>query len=160
MTELTHINEKGEARMVDVTQKGETVRQAIAIGGVRMKPATLDKIKHQGLKKGDVLAVARLAGIMAAKRTPDLIPLCHPILLSNVAVGFELTPPDFIKITATVKSSGKTGVEMEALVAASASALTIYDMCKSIDRGMTIENIYLESKKGGKSGTYQRGENG
>lgn len=160
MTELTHINEKGEARMVDVTQKGETVRQAIAIGGVRMKPATLDKIKQQGLKKGDVLAVARLAGIMAAKRTPDLIPLCHPILLSNVAVDFELTPPDFIKITATVKSSGKTGVEMEALVAASASALTIYDMCKSIDRGMTIENIYLESKKGGKSGTYQRGENG
>ena len=160
MTELTHINEKGEARMVDVTQKDETVRQAIAIGGVRMKPATLDKIKQQGLKKGDVLAVARLAGIMAAKRTPDLIPLCHPILLSNVAVDFELTPPDFIKITATVKSSGKTGVEMEALVAASASALTIYDMCKSIDRGMTIENIYLESKKGGKSGTYQRGENG
>jgi len=160
MTELTHINEKGKARMVDVTQKGETVRQAIAIGGVRMKPATLDKIKQQGLKKGDVLAVARLAGIMAAKRTPDLIPLCHPILLSNVAVDFELTPPDFIKITATVKSSGKTGVEMEALVAASASALTIYDMCKSIDRGMTIENIYLESKKGGKSGTYQRGENG
>jgi len=160
MTELTHVNEKGEARMVDVTQKGETVRQAIAIGGVRMKPATLDKIKQQGLKKGDVLAVARLAGIMAAKRTPDLIPLCHPILLSNVAVDFELTPPDFIKITATVKSSGKTGVEMEALVAASASALTIYDMCKSIDRGMTIENIYLESKKGGKSGTYQRGENG
>ncbi|MBA7467618.1 Cyclic pyranopterin monophosphate synthase [subsurface metagenome] len=160
MTELTHVNEKGEARMVDVTQKGETVRQAIAIGGVRMKPATLDKIKQQGLKKGDVLAVARLAGIMAAKRTPDLIPLCHPILLSNVAVDFELTPPDFIKITATVKSSGKTGVEMEALVAASASALTIYDMCKSIDRGMTIENIYLESKQGGKSGTYQRGENG
>lgn len=160
MTELTHVNEKGEARMVDVTQKSETVRQAIAIGGVRMKPATLDKIKQQGLKKGDVLAVARLAGIMAAKRTPDLIPLCHPILLSNVAVDFELTPPDFIKITATVKSSGKTGVEMEALVAASASALTIYDMCKSIDRGMTIENIYLESKKGGKSGTYQRGENG
>ncbi len=160
MTELTHVNEKGEARMVDVTQKGETVRQAIAIGGVRMKPATLGKIKQQGLKKGDVLAVARLAGIMAAKRTPDLIPLCHPILLSNVAVDFELTPPDFIKITATVKSSGKTGVEMEALVAASASALTIYDMCKSIDRGMTIENIYLESKKGGKSGTYQRGENG
>jgi cyclic pyranopterin phosphate synthase len=160
MTELTHVNEKGEARMVDVTQKGETVRQAIAIGGVRMKPATLDKIKQQGLKKGDVLAVARLAGIMAAKRTPDLIPLCHPILLSNVAVDFKLTPPDFIKITATVKSSGKTGVEMEALVAASASALTIYDMCKSIDRGMTIENIYLESKKGGKSGTYQRGENG
>ncbi len=160
MTELTHVNEKGEARMVDVTQKGETVRQAVAIGGVRMKPATLDKIKQQGLKKGDVLAVARLAGIMAAKRTPDLIPLCHPILLSNVAVDFELTPPDFIKITATVKSSGKTGVEMEALVAASASALTIYDMCKSIDRGMTIENIYLESKKGGKSGTYQRGENG
>jgi cyclic pyranopterin phosphate synthase len=158
--ELTHINEKGEARMVDVSQKDETERQAVATGGVRMKPATLDKIKQQGIKKGDVLAVARVAGIMAAKRTPELIPLCHTILLSNVAVDFELIPPDFIKITATVKSTGKTGVEMEALVAVSASALTIYDMCKAIDRGMTIESIYLESKEGGKSGTYRRGENG
>ena len=160
MSELTHINEKGEARMVDVSQKDETVRQAVATGGVRMKPATLDKIKQQKIKKGDVLAVARIAGIMAAKRTPELIPLCHPILLSNVAVDLELIPPDFIKITATVISTGKTGVEMEALVAVSASALTIYDMCKAIDRGMTIESIYLESKEGGKSGTYRRVENG
>jgi len=160
MSELTHINEKGEARMVDVSQKDETVRQAVAMGGVRMKPVTLDKIKQQQIKKGDVLAVARIAGIMAAKRTPELIPLCHPILLSNVAVDLELIPPDFIKITATVISTGKTGVEMEALVAVSASALTIYDMCKAIDRGMTIESIYLESKEGGKSGTYRRVENG
>ena len=160
MEELTHINEKGEARMVDVSQKDETVRQAVATGGVRMKPATLDKIKQQEIKKGDVLAVARVAGIMAAKRTPELIPLCHPILLSNAAVDLELIPPDFIKITARVISTGKTGVEMEALVAVSASALTIYDMCKAVDRGMTIESIYLESKEGGKSGTYRRGKNG
>ncbi len=160
MEELTHINEKGEARMVDVSQKDETARQAVAVGGVRMKPATLDKIRQQQIKKGDVLAVARVAGIMAAKKTPELIPLCHTILLSNVAVDFELVPPDFIKITATAKSTGKTGVEMEALVAVSASALTVYDMCKAVDRGMTIESIYLESKEGGKSGTYRRGENG
>jgi cyclic pyranopterin phosphate synthase len=160
MEELTHINKRGEARMVDISQKDETERQAVAIGGVRMKPATLDKIRQQGIKKGDVLAVARVAGIMAAKKTPELIPLCHTILLNNVSVDFELIPPDFIKITATAKSTGKTGVEMETLVAVSASALTIYDMCKAIDRGMTIESIYLESKEGGKSGAYRRGEHG
>ncbi len=156
MSELTHLNEKGEARMVDVSHKDETVRRAVAIGGIRMKPATLDKIKQQEIKKGDVLAVARVAGIMAAKRTPELIPLCHPILLSKVAVDLELIPPDYIKIKATVVSTGKTGVEMEALTAVFTSALTIYDMCKAIDRGMTIESIYLESKEGGKSGSYIR----
>lgn len=158
MTELTHVDAKGKARMVDVTGKSDTVREAVAVAGVRMKPETLGKIRQQGLKKGDVLAVARVAGIMAAKETPHLIPLCHPILVSNSAVEFELVGDDYIRITATVKSSGKTGVEMEALVAASVSALTIYDMCKAIDRGMTIEQIYLETKRGGKSGTYIRGE--
>ena len=154
--ELSHVNSKGEAKMVDVSQKGDTVREAVASGGVRMKPATLEKIRQNQLKKGDVLAVARVAGIMAAKRTPDLIPLCHPILVSDITVGFDFVGQDFIKITATAKSIGKTGVEMEALVAASVSALTIYDMCKAVDRGMTIEQICLESKKGGKSGTYLR----
>jgi cyclic pyranopterin phosphate synthase len=154
--ELSHVNSKGEARMVDVSQKGDTVRQAVAVGGVRMKPATLEKIRQNQLKKGDVLAVARVAGIMAAKRTPELIPLCHPILVSDITVSFDFVDQDFIKIMATAKSIGKTGVEMEAMVAASVSALTIYDMCKAIDRGMTIEQIYLESKSGGKSGTYVR----
>ncbi len=158
MTELTHVNAKGKARMVDISHKGDTRRQAVAVGGVRMKPTTLDKIRQQELKKGDVLAVARVAGIMAAKRTPELIPLCHPILISDIALDLDFIGDDSIKITATVKSSGQTGVEMEALVAVSVSALTIYDMCKAVDRGMTIENIFLESKQGGKSGTYLRGE--
>jgi cyclic pyranopterin phosphate synthase len=158
MAELTHLNAKGEARMVDVGQKGDTERQAVAVGGVRMQPATLAKIRQQGLKKGDVLAVARVAGIMAAKKTPELIPLCHTILLSNVAVGFDFVGDDFIKITATVKSTGHTGVEMEALVAVAISGLTIYDMCKAIDRGMQLEQVYLLSKQGGKSGRYSKGE--
>ena len=121
-----------------------------------MKPGTLEQIKSASLKKGDVLAVARVAGIIAAKKTPDLIPLCHPILIDDIAIDFDLSGNDAIGITATAKSTGKTGVEMEALVAATVSALTIYDMCKSVDRGMTIAEIYLESKKGGKSGTYHR----
>lgn len=158
MAELTHLNAKGEARMVDVGQKGETERQAVAVGGVRMQPATLAKIRQQGLKKGDVLAVARVAGIMAAKKTPELIPLCHTILLDNVAVGFDFVGDDFIKITATASSTGRTGVEMEALVAVAISGLTIYDMCKAIDRGMTVEQVYLVSKQGGKSGRYLRKE--
>ena len=153
---LTHVNAKGEARMVDVTQKGESEREAVAIGRIRMKPATLEQIKRAGLAKGDVLAVARVAGIMAAKRTPHLIPLCHPILVSNVVIEFDFVGDNSVKITARVKSTGQTGVEMEALVAVSISALTIYDMCKAIDREMTIEELYLESKKGGKSGTYLR----
>lgn len=158
MTELSHINSSGEARMVDIGNKADTVREAVARGRVRMKPATLEQVKTNQMKKGDVLAVARVAGIMAAKRTPDLIPLCHTILIDDVSVEFELSGEDCIEITARAKSTGKTGVEMEALVAASISALTIYDMCKAVDKGMTIEEIYLDSKTGGKSGTYQRKE--
>jgi len=156
MTKLTHLNSKGEARMVDVSQKGDTEREAVARGRVMMKPTTLEQIKTAGLKKGDVLAVARVAGIMAAKKTPHLIPLCHPVLIDSIAIEFDLSGNDSIGITARVKSTGKTGVEMEAMVAASVTALTIYDMGKSIDRGMTITDIYLKSKKGGKSGTYRR----
>jgi len=156
MTELTHLSPRGEARMVDVGQKDDTEREAVARGRVVMKPTTLEQIRTVGLKKGDVLAVARVAGIMAAKKTPELIPLCHPILISDIAVEFDLSADDSIGITARAKSIGKTGVEMEALVAASVAALTIYDMGKSVDRGMTITEISLESKKGGKSGIYRR----
>ncbi len=156
MNKLTHVNSRGEARMVDVGQKGDTEREAVAKGRVVMKPTTLEQIRTDGLEKGDVLAVARVAGIMAAKKTPDLIPLCHPILISNIAIEFDLSGNESIEITATVKSTGKTGVEMEALVAVSVAALTIYDMGKSIDKAMTIAEIYLENKRGGKSGTYQR----
>lgn len=156
---LSHIGPTGEARMVDIGQKGDTEREAVARGRVVMKPSTLQLIKTAGLEKGDVLALARVAGIMAAKKTPDLIPLCHPLLLNNVAVDFDLSRDDSVEITAKVKSTGRTGVEMEALVAVSVAALTIYDMAKSVDRGMTITEICLESKKGGKSGTYQRKKN-
>jgi cyclic pyranopterin phosphate synthase len=156
MTSLTHLDSEGKARMVDVGQKGDTEREAVAKGKVIMKPATLQLIKAGGLEKGDVLSVARIAGIMAAKNTPHLIPLCHPLLINNIAIEFDLAGDDSIEITARVRSTGKTGVEMEALVAASVSALTIYDMCKSVDRAMTIAGIYLESKSGGKSGTYRR----
>ncbi|MFC2038979.1 cyclic pyranopterin monophosphate synthase MoaC [Chloroflexota bacterium] len=156
MDELTHLNKGGEARMVDVGQKEVTVREAIASGRVIMKPETLGQIKDASLKKGDVLAVARVAGIMAAKKTPELIPLCHPILIDEITIDFDLSATDSVGITATSRSSGKTGVEMEAMVAASVAALTIYDMGKSVDRGMTITEIRLESKKGGKSGTYLR----
>ena len=158
MDRLTHVDAKGEARMVNVGAKGKTEREATAKGKVIMKPTTLEQIKMAGLKKGNVLAVAQVAGIMAAKKTPDLIPLCHPILINDVIIEFDLAANDTIGITATVKSSGKTGVEMEALVATSAAALTIYDMAKAIDKGMTISEIYLKSKTGGKSGTYRREE--
>ena len=158
MTELSHVNSDGEARMVDVSQKTDTVREAVARGRVLMKPETLKLVKANEIKKGDVLAVARVAGITAAKRTPDLIPLCHTLLLDNVSVDFDLSGDDSIEITARAKSTGKTGVEMEALVAASVSALTIYDMCKAVDKGMMLNGIYLESKTGGKSGTYRRKE--
>ena len=158
MTKLTHVNSKGEARMVDVSQKADTEREAVAKGRVMMKLTTLEQIKKTGLEKGDVLSVARVAGIMAAKKTPDLIPLCHPLLIGNIVIEFDLARDDSVGITARVKSTGKTGVEMEALVAVSVSALTIYDMCKSIDREMTIAEICLESKKGGKSGTYRKKE--
>jgi cyclic pyranopterin phosphate synthase len=156
MTELSHVNSSGEARMVDIGKKADTVREAVARGTVVMKPSTLEQVKANTLKKGDVLAVARVAGIMATKKTPELIPLCHTILLDEVAVDFDMSGEDCIGITARAKSTGKTGAEMEALVAASVSALTIYDMCKAVDKGMIIKEIYLESKTGGKSGTYRR----
>jgi len=158
MPELTHVNAAGEARMVDVSPKGETEREAVATGGVRMLPETQAKIRQMSIKKGDVLSVARIAGIMAAKKTTELIPLCHTLLLEEVAVNFDFVGEDYIKVTSTVKCTGKTGVEMEALTAASVSCLTIYDMCKAIDRGMTIESVRLEKKSGGKSGTYVMGE--
>jgi cyclic pyranopterin phosphate synthase len=153
MNDLTHLDAEGHARMVDVGTKDETQREAVARGVVLMRPETLQKIVEGGMPKGDVLAVARIAGIMAAKRTPDLIPLCHPLLLTHVAV--DLTPDlaaSALQIQATVRTTGKTGVEMEALTAVSAAALTIYDMCKAIDRGMRISDIRLAQKRGGRSG--------
>jgi cyclic pyranopterin phosphate synthase len=153
---LTHIDGSGRPRMVDISAKADTARVAIAKGLVRMQPATFKAIMRGGTAKGDVLSVAQLAGIMAAKKTPDLIPLCHPILISNVSVSF--TPDQAsstIEITATVESTGKTGVEMEALTAVSVAALAIYDMVKAVDRAMKIENIRLVKKSGGKSGTIK-----
>jgi cyclic pyranopterin phosphate synthase len=156
MEELTHMDASGRPRMVDVTGKPDTQREAVAKGLVRMKPATLDLIKEGRLAKGDVLEVAQLAGIMAAKETPRLIPLCHPVLIGDSRVEFNLDEAEStVEITATVKSSGKTGVEMEALTAVAVTALTIYDMCKAVDRGMRIEDIRLVSKSGGKSGTIK-----
>jgi cyclic pyranopterin phosphate synthase len=153
---LTHMDDAGRPRMVDVTGKADTVRIAVARGMVRMQPATFQLIKQGGTAKGDALSVAQLAGIMAAKRTPDLIPLCHSILIGNVAIEFKLDEANsVIEITATVESTGKTGVEMEALTATAVTALTIYDMCKAVDRGMKIENIRLVRKSGGKSGTIE-----
>jgi cyclic pyranopterin monophosphate synthase len=142
--------------MVDVGSKSDTEREAVATGRVNMKPDTLKQIKAASLKKGDALAVARVAGIMAAKKTPDLIPLCHPILTNEITVDFDLSAEDSIGITAIVKCLGKTGAEMEAMVAASVAALAIYDMGKSVDRGMTITDVSLKSKSGGKSGVYRR----
>jgi cyclic pyranopterin phosphate synthase len=152
--ELTHIDASGRPRMVDVTQKPETQREAVARGVVRMKASTLDLLKRGEIVKGDVLAVAQLAGIMAAKQTPNLIPLCHPVLIGDVKVEFNLDEENsVVEITTTAKSTGKTGVEMEALTATAVAALTIYDMCKAVDRGIRIENIRLIRKSGGKSGT-------
>jgi cyclic pyranopterin phosphate synthase len=145
--------------MVDVTGKAETERQAVAEGKVRMKPATLELIRRGEIAKGDVLSCAQTAGIMAAKETPHLIPLCHPLLLTNVAVEFYLPENgDFVKITAAAKGVGKTGFEMEAMVAVSVSALTIYDMCKAADRSMEIEGIRLIRKSGGRGGVYLANE--
>jgi len=150
---LTHIDELGRPRMVDVTRKLDTQREAIARGVVRMKASTFDLLKKGEIAKGDVLVVAQLAGIMAAKQTPNLIPLCHPILIGDAKVEFDLDEENsVVEITTTVKSTGKTGVEMEALTATAVAALTIYDMCKAVDRGMKIENIRLTRKSGGKSG--------
>lgn len=156
MSSLTHFDESGASRMVDVGAKPETQRTARASGLVRMQPATLNLIRDRKLAKGDVCEVARLAGIMAAKKTADLIPLCHPLPLTSVTLDFAFVEPDALQIEAVVTVFGRTGVEMEALAAVSVSALTVYDMCKSADRGMTIEQIRLEEKTGGKSGTFAR----
>lgn len=155
MNKLSHIDKSGAASMVDVSDKATTTRIAVAMGYVTMQPATLKLIIEGALKKGDVLSVARIAGIMAAKRTHELIPLCHPLLISKIAI--ELMPNEAnssINVTATVKISGQTGVEMEALTAVSVACLTIYDMAKSADKDMRIEGIRLLSKTGGKSGVY------
>lgn len=155
-TQLTHLDEQGAARMVDVGDKAHTERVAVAESVIAMQPETLDLIVSGGHKKGDVLATARIAGIMAAKRTGDLIPMCHPLMLTRVKV--DLTPqqdPAAIRITAECALKGQTGVEMEALTAASVAALTIYDMCKAVDRGMVIEQTRLLKKSGGKSGDWQ-----
>ncbi|KAB8142058.1 cyclic pyranopterin monophosphate synthase MoaC [Chloroflexia bacterium SDU3-3] len=153
MADLTHLDAEGHAHMVDVGAKDVTQREAVARGAVRMLPATLQRIVAGDMPKGDVLAVARVAGIMAAKRAWEIIPLCHPLLLTHVAVDLAPGPDgDALLIEATVRTSGKTGVEMEALSAVSAAALTIYDMCKAVDRGMQITDIRLAQKRGGRSG--------
>ncbi len=155
MAELTHFDAKGKSRMVDVSDKDETERIAVAAASIVMAPDTMKLITEGGVKKGDVLSVARLAGIMGAKKTPDLIPLCHPLALSSVEVDLVCDPErNAVDITATCKVTGRTGVEMEALTAAAVAALTVYDMCKAVDRGMRITEIRLIHKSGGKSGTY------
>jgi cyclic pyranopterin phosphate synthase len=156
MSELTHFDPSGASRMVDTSGKPDTAREARASAVVRLRPETLALIRDRKLAKGDVFEVARLAGIMAAKKTSDLIPLCHPLPITGVTVDFAPQEADALHIAATVKVFGKTGVEMEALTAVSVAALTVYDMCKSVDRGMTIESIRLEEKSGGKSGHFVR----
>ncbi|MFZ2319003.1 MAG: cyclic pyranopterin monophosphate synthase MoaC [Pseudomonas sp.] len=155
---LTHLDAHGHANMVDVTDKALTQREAVAEARVRMRPQTLQMIVQGGHPKGDVFAVARIAGIQAAKKTSDLIPLCHPLLLSSVKVLLQAEGEDCVLITASCKLAGQTGVEMEALTAASVAALTIYDMCKAVDRGMVIEQVRLLEKLGGKSGHYRHGD--
>ena len=156
-SKLTHLDDAGRASMVDVGAKPETERRAVATGQIRMAPATLAAIVEGDMPKGDVFAVARIAGIQAAKQTSSLIPLCHPLMLSSIKV--ELEPDNQlpgVRITATCKVKGQTGVEMEALTAASVAALTVYDMCKAIDRGMVVEAVQLEQKQGGASGDWLR----
>jgi len=156
MEELTHIDASGRPRMVDVTQKPDTQREAVAKCLVRMKVTTLERLKKGNMPKGDVLAVAQLAGIMAAKQTPHIIPLCHPVLIGDVKIEFSLDEENgTVEITTAVKSLGKTGVEMEALTATAITALTIYDMCKAVDRRIQIESLRLIRKSGGKSGTIK-----
>lgn len=164
MSEFTHFNESGRARMVDVSEKASTERVAVARARVVLNPETLHAIQRGGIAKGDVLAVAQVAGVMGAKRTPDLIPMCHPVLLTSVDITFkEESQPDpegrcAITVTATAKTTGPTGVEMEAMTAVSVAALTIYDMCKAIDKSITFGEVCLLSKSGGKSGAYLRSE--
>lgn len=155
MANFTHFNQDGEAIMVDVSQKDITMRIAIAEGSIKVNQEVFRSIKEQTNKKGDVLAVARIAGIMAAKKTSDMIPLCHPLFITKVTIDFELNEENYmIKAIATTKVNGKTGVEMEALHAVSVTLLTIYDMCKAIDKSMEISDIRLLHKEGGKSGVY------
>lgn len=157
--DFTHINEQGRAKMVDVSEKLETIREAVAAGSIFMKPETLQKIQDGGIKKGDVLSVAQVGGIMAAKNTAHLIPMCHPILISGCDISFLIDKErSALHITATVKNTGQTGVEMEALTAVSITALTVYDMCKAVDREMNISDIRLLEKSGGKSGVFKRSE--
>jgi cyclic pyranopterin phosphate synthase len=156
MSELTHFDDQGASRMVDTSAKPETLREARASGVVRMAPATAALIRTQALAKGDVLEVARLAGIMAAKRTGELIPLCHPLPITGATLDFFWEGDDLLRIEAAVRVFGRTGVEMEALTAVTVAALTIYDMCKAVDRVMTIERVRLEEKSGGRSGTFRR----
>ena len=156
MADFTHIDQDGNAIMVDVSDKQQTERIATAKGSIIMKPETLALIQAGGLKKGDVLGVAQLAGIMGAKRTPDLIPLCHPLALTSVKVELSCNPEqNAVDITATCKLKGRTGVEMEALSAVSVAALTVYDMCKAVDKGMRLTDIRLVHKSGGKSGIFE-----
>ncbi|MGH2616490.1 MAG: cyclic pyranopterin monophosphate synthase MoaC [Thermomicrobiales bacterium] len=150
---LTHFDRAGRARMVDVGGKPETDRIAVASGRVRMQPSTVELVQQGRAAKGDVLAVAQVAAVMGAKRTPDLIPMCHPLMLTRIDIAFDLTE-DVIGIEATVATRGQTGVEMEALTAVATAALTVYDMLKAVDRGMTIEEIRLEQKSGGRSGAW------
>ncbi len=157
MSKLTHFDNRGRARMVDVSAKPTTAREAVAGGSVTMKKATLKLIRDGQISKGDVLGVARIAGIMAAKKTPGIIPMCHPLNITSVDVAFEYGgKSDAIHIEARVRTKGRTGVEMEALTAVAAAALTIYDMCKAVDREMVISDILLLEKRGGKSGTFKR----
>jgi cyclic pyranopterin phosphate synthase len=164
MAEFTHFNEAGRARMVDVSAKDSSERIATAQARILLLPETLEKIQRGKIAKGDVLSVAQVAGVMGAKKTPDLIPMCHPILLTSVDIAFKEEPqPDpngrcSITITATAKTTGPTGVEMEAMTAVTVAALTVYDMCKAVDRGMSLSEVYLLSKSGGKSGTYIRND--
>jgi cyclic pyranopterin phosphate synthase len=158
MSELTHFDESGASRMVDTSAKPETLRVARASGQVRMALATAKLICDRSVAKGDVLEVARIAGIQAAKRTGELIPLCHPLPITSASVDFSWTSADTLRIEATVRVFGRTGVEMEALTAVSVAALTVYDMCKAVDRVMTVECIRLEEKSGGRSGHFQRGD--
>jgi cyclic pyranopterin phosphate synthase len=160
-TGFTHLDEAGRPRMVDVSAKADTLREATAVGWIEMQPETLAAIKQGQIRKGDVLATAQVAAIMAAKRTWELIPMCHPLFITGVSVDFQFDEPrNRIAISATVKITGKTGVEMEALTAVSVAGLTIYDMCKAIDRGMVIGNVRLKHKSGGKSGTIDLDTNG
>ena len=157
MPNLTHFDKSGRARMVDVSKKAQTVREAIVHGSISMKPGTFKQLMSGKIEKGDVFAVAKVAGIMAAKRTADIIPMCHPLNLSHVEVNFYPVEKETrIDIESKVRIRAQTGVEMEAFVAVATAALTIYDMCKAVDRGMTISDIHLIKKSGGRSGTYVR----